>query len=51
MSLMQIHVHNQVQQGEVPGPVLGSQQPYTALQAWGRAGGKMPGGKGPRSVG
>ena len=33
------------------GPALGSQQPHTALQAWGGVAGKLPGGKGPWGVG
>ncbi|KAM9637659.1 uncharacterized protein ACIBXB_013210 [Morphnus guianensis] len=37
----------EVQQGQVPGPALGSQQPHAALQAWGRVAGKLPRGKGP----
>ncbi|GAB0179562.1 hypothetical protein GRJ2_000421500 [Grus japonensis] len=33
----------EVQQGSVPGPALGSQQPQaTLLQAWGRVAGKLP---------
>ncbi|KAK4809318.1 hypothetical protein QYF61_023311 [Mycteria americana] len=36
-----------VQQGPVPGPALGPQQPHATLQAWG----KLPSGKGPGSVG
>lgn len=35
----------------VPGAALGSQQPYAVLQAWGRVGGKLPGGKGPGGAG
>ncbi|KAK4831693.1 hypothetical protein QYF61_018745 [Mycteria americana] len=38
---------NEIQQGYVPGPALGSQQPHATLQAWGRVAGKLPGGKGP----
>ncbi|GAB0202760.1 hypothetical protein GRJ2_002741600 [Grus japonensis] len=41
----------EVQQGQVPGPALGSQQPQATLQAWGRVAGKLPGGKGPGGVG
>jgi len=37
----------EVQQGSVPGPALGSQQPHAMLQAWGRVPGKLPGRKGP----
>jgi len=37
--------HNS-QQGEVPGPALGSQQSHATLQAWGRVAGKLPGRKG-----
>ena len=36
---------------EVFVPALGSQQPHTTLQAWGRVAGKLPGGKGPEDVG
>ncbi|KAK4810213.1 LOW QUALITY PROTEIN: hypothetical protein QYF61_012382 [Mycteria americana] len=32
----------EVQQGSVPGPALGPQQPHATLQAWGRAAGKCP---------
>ena len=32
----------EVQQGQRPGPALGSQQPHAALQAWGRVAGKLP---------
>ncbi|KAK4819889.1 hypothetical protein QYF61_014624 [Mycteria americana] len=31
-----------VQQGQVPGPALGPQQPHARLQAWGRVAGKCP---------
>ena len=40
----------EVQQGQVPGPALGSQQPHATLQAWGRVAGKMPGRKEPGDV-
>ncbi|KAJ7395700.1 hypothetical protein BTVI_152292 [Pitangus sulphuratus] len=33
----------EVQQGEVPGPALGSQEPPAVLQAGGRGDGKLPG--------
>ena len=39
------------EQGQVPGPALGSQQPHATLQAWGRVPGKLPGRKGPGDVG
>ncbi|NXL52408.1 TNC18 protein, partial [Podilymbus podiceps] len=38
---------HEVQQGQVPGPALGSHQPQATLRAWGGAAGKLPGGKGP----
>ncbi|KAF1526192.1 Zinc finger C2HC domain-containing protein 1A, partial [Eudyptula albosignata] len=41
----------EVQQGQVPGPALRPQQPHATLQAWGGVAGKLPGGKGPGSVG
>ena len=41
----------QVQQGQVPGPALWSQQPHATVQAWGGVAGKLPGGKGPGGVG
>ncbi|NWQ86631.1 TFG protein, partial [Burhinus bistriatus] len=41
----------EVQQGQVPGPALGSQQPHAALQAWGGVARKLPGGEGPGRVG
>ena len=41
----------EVQQGQVPGPALRSQQPLAVLQAWGRVAGKLPVGKGPKCVG
>lgn len=37
-----------INQGSVLGPTLGSQQPYAMLWAWGRVDGKMPDRKGPR---
>ena len=40
----------EVQQGSVPGPAPGAQQPHTTLQVWGRAAGKLPGGKGSGGV-
>jgi len=40
-----------VQQGQVPGPALGSQQPHATLQAWRRVAGKLSCGKGPWGVG
>ena len=39
-----------VQQGQMPGPALGSQQPHAMLQAWGGLAGKLHGGKGPGGV-
>jgi len=41
----------EIQQGQVPGPALGSQQSHATLQAWGGVTGMMPGGKGPWGVG
>ena len=41
----------EVQQGQVPGPALGSQQPHAMLQAWGGVAGKLSGGKGPGGAG
>ena len=38
---------HEVQQGQVLGPALGSQQPHATLQTWGGVAGKLPGGKGP----
>ena len=32
----------EVQQSQVPGPALGSQQPHAMLQTWGRVAGKLP---------
>ena len=37
----------EVQQGEVPGPAFGSQQPHAVLESWGRVSGKLSGSKGP----
>jgi len=37
----------EVQQGQMPGPALGSQQPHVTLQAWGGVAGKLPSTKGP----
>jgi len=34
------------QQGQVLGPALGSQQPHSTLQAWGRVAGKLQSRKG-----
>ena len=42
---------HEVQQGQVPGPALHSQQPHATLQGWGRVAGKLPKGKGPWSAG
>jgi len=36
----------EVQQGQVLGAALGSQQPHATLQAWGRVAGKLPSGEG-----
>ena len=36
----------QVQQGQMPGPALESQQPHATLQAWGGVAGELPSGKG-----
>ena len=41
----------EVQQGQMPGPALGSQQPHAMLQAWGGVAEKLPGGKRPEGVG
>ena len=41
----------EVQQGQVPGPALGSQQSHAMLQAWGGVTGELPGGKGPGGAG
>ena len=41
----------EIQQGQVPGPALGSQQPHATLQAWGRVAGKLPGRKRPGDTG
>lgn len=41
------HVQSRdVQQGQVPGPTPGSQQPHVVVRAWGRVAGKLPGRKG-----
>jgi len=40
----------EVQQGQMPGPALGSQQPHATLQAWGGVAGKLPSRKGPWGV-
>ncbi|PKU40995.1 hypothetical protein llap_8698 [Limosa lapponica baueri] len=37
----------EVQQGQMLGPALGSQQPHAALQAWSRVAGELPGRRGP----
>ena len=34
------------QQGQMPGPALGSQQPHAVLQAWEGVAGELPSGKG-----
>jgi len=39
------------QQGQVPGPALGSQQSHAILQTWEGVAGELPGGKGPGSAG
>jgi len=36
----------EVQQGQMSGPTLGSQQPHATLQAWGGVTGKLRSGKG-----
>jgi len=36
----------EVQQGQMLGPALGSQQPHATLQAWGGVAGNLPGRKG-----
>jgi len=41
----------EVQQGQMLGPALGSQQPHATLQAWGGVAGNLPSGKGPWGVG
>jgi len=41
----------EIQQGQLPGPALGSQQPHATLQAWGGVAGKLPSGKGPGGAG
>ena len=41
----------EMQQDQVLGPTLGSQQPHAMLQAWGRVAGKLPGREGPWPVG
>jgi len=41
----------EVQQGQMPGPAHGSQQPHPMLQAWVGVAGKLPGRKGPWGVG
>jgi len=41
----------EVQQGQMLGAALGSQQPHATLQAWGGVAGKPPSGKGPWGVG
>jgi len=41
----------ELQQGQMPGPALGSQQPHATLQAWGRVAGKLTSKKGPGAVG
>ncbi|KAJ7419589.1 hypothetical protein WISP_53000 [Willisornis vidua] len=44
--------HNQhIQQDQVLGPFLQSQQPQTALETWARVSGNLPGGKGTGHVG
>lgn len=40
----------EVQQGEMPIPACGSQQPHAMLQAWGIVAGKLPSGKGPEGA-
>ncbi|GAB0210307.1 mitochondrial enolase superfamily member 1 [Grus japonensis] len=42
---------DEIQQGSVPGPALGSQQLHATLQAWGRVAGKLPSRKGPGGIG
>jgi len=39
------------QQGQMPDPALGSQQPHAMLQAWGGVAGKLPSGKWKRTSG
>jgi len=41
----------EVQQGQMPSPALGSQQPHATLRAWGGVAGELPSGKGPWGVG
>ena len=41
----------EVQQGQVPGPALWSQQPHAMLQAWGGVAGNLSGRKGPGGFG
>jgi len=41
----------EVQQGQMPGTALRSQQPHAMLQAWGRVTGKLPTRKGAWGVG
>ena len=48
---MKFNKANEIQQGQVLGPALGSQQPHATLQAWGGMAGKLPGGKGAGGVG
>jgi len=38
---------HKVQEGHVPGPALGTQQPHATLQAWERVAGKLLSGKEP----
>ena len=40
-----------IQQDQVPGPALWSQQPHALLQAWGRVAGRLWEGKGSGGVG
>lgn len=42
---------HQLQEAQVPGPVLGSQEPHAKIQAWRRVVGKLPVGKGLAGVG
>jgi len=37
----------EVQQDQMPGPTLGSQQLHVTVQAWGGVARKLPSGKGP----
>jgi len=41
----------QVQQGQITGPALESQQPHAMLQAWGGVTGKLPSRKGSWGIG